>query len=50
LAQALETTKATYTVTRDKLASRSKSLEKAEEKLIDVEKKVATAEEEKKNQ
>jgi hypothetical protein len=56
--------KAAYTITRDKLASKSKTVEdmviqeqradmlreKAEEKLADTEKKLAATEEEKKNQ
>jgi flagellin-like hook-associated protein FlgL len=42
--------KAAYTITRDKLASKSKTLEKAKEKLTDAEKKLATTEEEMKNQ
>jgi hypothetical protein len=64
LVQALETSKAAYTVTQDKLASKSKTLddtviweqrtdtlrERAEEKLIDAEKRLATAKEEKKTQ
>jgi hypothetical protein len=58
LSRALKTTKATYVVTRDKLASKSKELddvvvreqeanmlrEKAEEKLAAAEKKLAAAE------
>jgi hypothetical protein len=64
LVQALETSKAAYTVTQDKLASKSKNRddtviweqradtlrERAEEKLIDGEKRLATVEEEKKTQ
>jgi chromosome segregation ATPase len=64
LTQALETTKAAYTVSQDKLALKSKELddavireqtantlwEQVEEKLVDLEKKLAAAEGEKKNQ
>jgi hypothetical protein len=61
LVHVLETTKATYTITQDKLRSKSKTLddtvireqradtlrERAEEKLIGAEKKLAVFEEEK---
>jgi chromosome segregation ATPase len=64
LAKALETTQAAYTATRDKLASKSKEMddlvireqkantlwERAEKKLTDAKKKLAVAEEDKKNQ
>jgi chromosome segregation ATPase len=50
LAQALETTKAAYTITWDNLASISRIVEKAEEKLANIEKKLATTKEEKENQ
>jgi hypothetical protein len=64
LSQALKTTQAAYTVTRDNLASKSKELdgvvireqeantlqEQAEAKLADLEKKIETVEGEKKDQ
>jgi chromosome segregation ATPase len=64
LSQALKTTKAAYTVTQDKLTSKSKDLDdlviqkqeanmlwaRAKEKLTDAEKKLMTAEGEKKDQ
>jgi predicted nucleic acid-binding Zn-ribbon protein len=64
LSRALETTKATYVVTRDNLAFTSKELDdlvireqeaktlwaRAEEKLVDVEKKLVAAKGEKKDQ
>jgi hypothetical protein len=60
----LETTHAAYTITQDKLTSKSKELDdmaireqkantlqaQAKKKLIDAEKKLAATEEEKKNQ
>jgi chromosome segregation ATPase len=63
VAMALETTQDAYTTVRDKIASKSKELndmvireqkanmlwEQAEKKLTDAEKKIAAAEEEKKN-